>query len=188
MNLENKTDEELISFAKQNGHKDEIFTKIYNRYKKMILDFSAFLCKNQTLAEDLTQETFIKVYLNLETYNKKNGATFKTWIYTIAKNVLMDYYRKKNILNNAEDLLDHKEISSMSDPEKLLIDKERMKNLEKEIGSLKEIYKEILNLRILGFKYHEIKDRLNIAESSARGYNRLTKQLLRKKLDRDFFY
>ena len=186
MNLEDKTDEELVFLAKQNGYKDKVFTKLYTKYKKTILNYSTFLCKDRELAKEITQDTFVKVYTSFGTYIKTR-ATFKTWIYTITKNTLMDYYKKqkirdKFIINNNQVL--HYE----NDPERKIIDKERFTTLEKEINSLKPIHKDVLNLQLNGYSYKEIVNKLNISMDLVKTRLFRGRELLKKRLDKKFFY
>lgn len=69
------------------------FNELYKRHKESI--FFVFLKNmgfNEELAEDLTQETFSKVFENIDKYNSKFA--FSTWLYRIARNVLIDYKRQ----------------------------------------------------------------------------------------------
>lgn len=67
-----------------NLNKDKIFSYFYYN-----------LSKNRELAEDLTSDTFLKWFEKFETYNDEFA--FSTWIFTIARNTLFDYYRKNKI-------------------------------------------------------------------------------------------
>ena len=130
MNLEGKTDEELVLFAQKNGHKDEIFSKLYLKHRKAILNYSIYLCRNKEIAEEITQDTFMKFYTYLGSYDKKHNATLKTWIYLITKNTFIDYYRREKIRSklfiDKDDLLENKKlIKELSNPEQKIIDKEK---------------------------------------------------------------
>lgn len=54
------------------------------------------LSGNKSVADDLSQETFVKVWKNIEKFDKNKN--FKTWIFTIAKNTVYDYFRKKKTI------------------------------------------------------------------------------------------
>lgn len=74
----------------------DLESSIVEIYHKHYLDVFRFLIcfsGNQNDAEDLTQEVFIRVLKNLP--NFKEGNTLKTWIFSIAKHVAVDHYRKK---------------------------------------------------------------------------------------------
>ncbi|VAX35597.1 RNA polymerase sigma factor RpoE [hydrothermal vent metagenome] len=68
------------------------FEKLMVKYFPRLLNFIYRFIKNRELAEDLTQEVFIKVYHNASAYHPK--AKFKTWLYTIARNISLNEIRK----------------------------------------------------------------------------------------------
>ena len=79
--------------------KNEI-EEIYEKYYKDVYRFVLALSKNPHIAEDITQETFVKVWLSLKTYNRKNR--FSTWLYKITCNACYDRLRslRHSSLNN----------------------------------------------------------------------------------------
>jgi RNA polymerase sigma-70 factor (ECF subfamily) len=78
------------------GNKEK-FSIIYKRYYPIILQkMSAGLKFNNELAEDLTADIFLKVFENLDKYQVRY--TFNSWITRVAKNYLLDYFRKKTNL------------------------------------------------------------------------------------------
>jgi len=84
----NMTDEELMRLIQANNH--EAFNELYSRYKVPLYSYFYGLL-NKTIAEELLQETFLKIV------NKRDSFRFdskvKTWIWTIAKNTLRDQWR-----------------------------------------------------------------------------------------------
>lgn len=89
-----ESDEEII-FSYKNGN-EEAFKDLINRYTTPLYNFVARLA-NRNEASDIVQETFIKVWKNLNHFNAEK-ASFKTWIFTIAKNTATDFLRKKKSL------------------------------------------------------------------------------------------
>ena len=75
---------------------EESFSILIDRYLKYIYNFVYRLCGNKTEAEDITQDTFLKVWKKLKSYDDRKG--FKTWLFTIARNTTIDYLRKKKDL------------------------------------------------------------------------------------------
>jgi RNA polymerase sigma factor (sigma-70 family) len=71
------------------------FTKIYSLFNKKILDFLSKKVSSKEIAEDLTAEVFEKVFKTLGDYQWQ-GISVSAWIYRIARNHLIDYYRKQN--------------------------------------------------------------------------------------------
>ena len=90
----NETDEEIIRLYK-NGDK-AAFKKLIDRYSSPLYNFTARLA-NRNEAPDIVQETFIKAWKNIYRFNP-DRASFKTWIFTIAKNSATDFLRKKKSL------------------------------------------------------------------------------------------
>ena len=84
------TDEQLIKqFQEGDRH---AFDELVKRYKDRLHNFVCRYMNNQTLAEDVVQETMIKLYTHKHYY--KPVAKFSTWIYTIAKNLALTELRK----------------------------------------------------------------------------------------------
>jgi len=86
-----RSDEEII-IEYLNGNKNS-FTEIVNRYLKSIYNFSYRLIGNEKAAEDIAQEVFLKVWKNIKKFDLEKS--FKTWIFSIAKNTCIDYLRKR---------------------------------------------------------------------------------------------
>jgi len=84
------TDEKLIAKF-QNGDVNA-YNELVNRYKDKLLNFVFRYFNNREQAEDVVQETMIKLYTHASYY--KNIAKFSTWIYTIAKNNALTELRK----------------------------------------------------------------------------------------------
>jgi RNA polymerase sigma-70 factor (ECF subfamily) len=85
------TDEDII-LAYKDGNL-EAFKKLIDRYTPLLYNFTARL-SNKNDAPDIVQESFVKVWKNLNRFDSKR-ASFKTWIFTIAKNTTTDFLRKK---------------------------------------------------------------------------------------------
>ena len=68
------------------------FEKLMAKYYPRVLNFVYRYVQNRDVAEDLTQETFIKIYKNAHAYSVK--AKFQTWAFTIAKNLSLNELRK----------------------------------------------------------------------------------------------
>lgn len=144
-----ETDEEIIISYKNGKH--EVFKILINRYTSSLYNFIAHTVgKND--APDIVQETLIKVWKNINKYNPEK-ASFKTWIFTIAKNSTTDFLRKKRSLlffetNNNEET--SSTIENIADdnllPEEILIKLEDKKILMEALEKLRKEYQEILIL------------------------------------------
>ncbi len=69
------------------------FSLLYNRYAPKIFSKCLAILKDEMLAEDATQEIFMKIFLNLSRFEEK--AKFSTWIFSITYNYCIDYLRRK---------------------------------------------------------------------------------------------
>ncbi len=94
MEFIDKSDEEIIALY-QNGE-EGAFKGLIDRYTSPLYNFVARLTTKDS-ASDIVQETFIKVWKNLHKFDSSK-ASFKTWIFTIAKNTATDFLRKRKSL------------------------------------------------------------------------------------------
>jgi RNA polymerase sigma-70 factor (ECF subfamily) len=69
------------------------FERLFNKYKKPIMNYIFQMVKNSIVAEDLTQDVFLKVFKNASQYDSKKK--FTTWLWTIAKYTTFDHIKKK---------------------------------------------------------------------------------------------
>lgn len=111
-------------------------------YKDNLINFIKRYCKDIHLAEDIAQDVFVEVYIHPERYNFKNS--FKTYLFTIARNKAVDYFRK----NNKEFVFD--ELLEWASDDKIVEDKV-IKNEEKmmihtAMKSLKQDYQVVIIL------------------------------------------
>lgn len=90
----------LVEAAKRDP---EAFGQLFDRYFELIYRFFWYRCKDRMLSEDLTSETFFKALRQLRHF-QGNDDDFLPWLYTIARNTLVDRSRKKQ-----EDLVDYHE-------------------------------------------------------------------------------
>ncbi len=95
------SDEEIMKLFQANDA--EAFNEIYERFKAPLYSYF-FGLLNSTMAEDLLQETFLKIALKRDTFRYE--CRLKTWIWTIAKNNLLDYWRTQDhkMLNSFDQL------------------------------------------------------------------------------------
>jgi RNA polymerase sigma-70 factor (ECF subfamily) len=138
------TDEQLMLKSMEGDKK--AFYILVGRWNKPIINFLYKSIGDQETAEDLAQEIFINVW---KTKNYNPRAPFYSWLYRIAKNKLIDYYRKKKPVIVSID--DKPEIIDASAPFQLnivekLIFQEEQKMLKNALNELSEDQKTILIL------------------------------------------
>lgn len=184
-----KSDQELVSstLVDQNN-----FGQLIERYEQKLLRYIRRLSNiNLETAEDILQETFIKVYKNLNGYDP--SMKFSSWIYRIAHNEVINYFRKNKSMGTMVSLDEENGLinilTSSEKTEKTAIDSELNKKMGLILDKLDEKYKEILILKYLEEKdYQEISDILQIPTNTVgtlihRGKAELKKLALANKLD-----
>ena len=145
-------------------------------YYPDILKYCICYVKNLEIAEDLTQETFIKAVKYLDSYIHKGK--FRAFLYKIAKNTCTDYYRKKKREPYLEELTEFQPYYENGFKE--FIDDEDFKNL---ISYLTYEEKEIITLRFAQeLKIREIADILNMPMRTVQSKLRKILKNLKKKL------
>lgn len=86
-------DEYSFIISAQKGEK-EAFQSLITSYYPYVSKFLLKLCGNQTLSEDLTQDTFLKLVRGIDKFDIHGNAAFSTWVMTIAKNCYLDHLRR----------------------------------------------------------------------------------------------
>ncbi len=144
----------------------ELFAVLVDKYKKQIVAYIFSLIKDREEANDLAQETFIRVYKNLWKYNQQYK--FSTWIYQIAKNISLDYLKKKRPLLVSEDYIDAVE-DKQGSPEQSTLKKEMQQDLLKAVNQLAPQLRETLILyHINNLSYQEISEIRGITVSKVK--------------------
>ncbi|WAA10525.1 RNA polymerase sigma factor SigX [Fervidibacillus albus] len=110
---------------------NSVFTEIYEKYHRDLFQFLFYMVRNRELAEDLVQEVYIRV---MKSYNRFEGkSSLKTWLFTIARNVTIDHFRKEQPLKNRLfSRLDWKEQKLVDDnplPEEIAMQNEKIQML-----------------------------------------------------------
>lgn len=159
------TDQQLVTLT---GDGDSAaFETLFNRYRDGI--YKLYLTRtggNGDDADDLLQETFIKVFLNLDKYN--TAFTFGQWIYTIARNTFIDFMRKRR-----DDLPINTSAGSGSGyinppsceatPEERVINRQNGTQLESHLAKMTPRYRRLIELRFFKeYSYEEIAAELAI--------------------------
>lgn len=162
--------------AAQNLLIDKLWDNTYN--------YVFIKIRNEEEAEDITIETFTKVFSKLKLYNE--DFDFKTWVISIAHNTMIDHIRRssKNEMFTDEDLypIQENEIS----PEDYLIIKQDNDKILKAIALLPLKYKHIIELRFLEEKtYKEIANELTLTLPNVKVRVLRGKQLLAEILEKD---
>jgi RNA polymerase sigma-70 factor (ECF subfamily) len=143
---------------------EEAMPVLINRHYKSVYRFVFGLVVDESIAEDITQDVFVKVWKKIKSYNAKYS--FKTWLFSIARNTAIDYLRKKKDIafsmfdNEAGDNII---IDTLADdapwPEESLSRLEDVDLFKETLKKLPPLYREVLVLRYTnGLSIEEISE------------------------------
>ena len=192
-NPENLTDEQLVDLSLKD---EKYFYYLMKRYEEKIGYYIRQITNvNREGAEDILQEVFIKVYKNLHGFNKK--FKFSSWIYRIAHNEVISYYRKNRKAPDTVSLdMDGPDNNSLTallgdtlDIEEEYISREKAEIIKQIFAELPPKYREVMVLRYLEEQsYDEISDILrkppgSVATLINRAKSNFRKILQRRKLE-----
>lgn len=173
--------EELEQLVQSSKVDKEKFTELYRLFFPKIFSYVAWRVGKKSEAEDVTSEVFVKVVRYLSSYKQKQGATFQSWLYAIAKTTIADHYRKRKSLVSLEEI---SEVVIIETLEGDLDTKLLFKELFEVIQDLPEREAEVLRLRFsMGLTNQEIARTMNLREKSvsssiAKGIKKLKDKLI----------
>lgn len=151
----------------------QAFRIIVDTYKQPLVSYLTYQTKDEELAKDIAQETFIKCY---ESLLKFKGGSFKAWLFRIAINQLIDFKRKYK-----EEATPLEETPSLHTPETLMIAKEQTVLLLQWLETLDDKTRQIFVLKYASnCSYEEIAETLSIPITEVRNRLYRTKTRLRK--------
>jgi RNA polymerase sigma-70 factor, ECF subfamily len=175
--------EEMIFEGSITEDKDLLIDEIMNKYGQEILQLTYSYVNNKTIAEDLTQDIFVKCYKSLHTYSGKSK--LRTWLWRIAINHCKDFHRSwytKNVVIAGEEMPSNGTQKELV--EQAVIQKEEDDELIAAIITLPIKYREVIYL----FYYEELPLK-EIALVTDTGLNtvktrlRRAKELLKEELE-----
>jgi RNA polymerase sigma factor (sigma-70 family) len=167
------TDNELVDkFVSGDVNSLEL---LINRYRKQVYTYIFLLVKNQHLAEDIFQDTFIKVIKSLDEGKYRDNGKFLAWVLRIAHNLVIDHYRKEKQLNSSSredfgmDILNSQRYA-VKPAEDTMIDRQIRKDIRELVDSLPIEQKEVLILRqYCELSFKEIAEHTNVSINTALG-------------------
>jgi RNA polymerase sigma-70 factor (ECF subfamily) len=193
-----KKSEKQISFSEclkkswainRNGYLPTI-NEIYNKNYKSVYNYvlNRVNLKHE-VCEEIVADVFIKANNHLPFYDG-SIAKINTWLYNIAKNSVIDYYRKnaKNPLINVGDWQDSEgneyfQFVGDNDSSKLVENNELKTQINKAFSNLKPKYKEIAEMYFIEqMKYEEISESLNVPMGTVKGMLNRVKEMLKNEL------
>lgn len=172
------SDEELIQEIVETQNSVKIGV-LYERYADKVYRKCLSFVKDEAIAEDLTHDIFIKLYMNLASF--KGKSKFSTWLYSITYNFCIDYIRKRKkrktvSVEEERGFVDDMEVESLDDFQDMKVTQlaavlEQVKVEEKMILLMK--YRENMSIK-------DIQESLNVSESAVKMRIKRAKEKVRK--------
>ena len=122
----------------------EAFGSLYDRYQPEILRYLTHRLRDQDLAEDLTQQVFLKAWQAVPRYQQR-GVPFKAWLYRMAHNQMIDHFRARRPTTALEGI----DVPEAPIAEQRLIRQELLDHLQGALDRLTEDHRQVLVLRFL---------------------------------------
>jgi RNA polymerase sigma-70 factor (ECF subfamily) len=146
--------EQLVAAARRGDQ--EAFRHIFDRWARPVVSFVYDMVGDRALAEDLTQETFVRAYKYLDAL--RDDAKFSTWLFSIAKNVAREHLRSAHNRTRKIDLDDEtvlELVDARPTPAAALLDKELNGVVRHALGALDEDKRLVFTLKIFQQRSYE---------------------------------
>ena len=163
-----------IEIIKRISKKDkEALYLLYDKYSGALYGVILRMCRNQEMAEDLLQETYIKIWQKIDSYDPLKGK-FYTWAYRIAKNITLNALRKPDVLIQSEEL-------GVDTNKTQLQNETDFKELNGAISKLEPHHQEAISLVYFrGYTHREAYQEMGVPLGTFKSYVRQALQLLRE--------
>lgn len=119
------------------------FDELYRHFLPQIFGYCMNRVTNKGVAEEIVSEVFVSVVERIGKFEYKSGATFGSWLYRIAHNKIVDYFRKTKTV----DLDKINEISEEGDNDKQIVISNEQRKISVVLSKLKPRYQEIISLK-----------------------------------------
>lgn len=181
------SDYELVQdFIKGNQSSLEL---LINRHRKKIYTYIILVVKDKYLAEDIFQDTFIKVIKSLKEGRYRDNGKFISWVIRIAHNLMIDHFRKEKQLNTISnnsyetDIFNSKKFAEPTIEEEL-VHIQITKDIRRLVQELPDDQREVVMLRhYCGLSFKEIAEQTNVSINTALGRMRYALINLRKMIE-----
>ena len=186
-NLTKRPDRELV-LAYANGY-NEAFDALLNRHQKGVFDYIRHTVKDNDLANDIFQETFVKAITTIRQGRYEDNGKFGAWLNRVAHNLIIDHFRRnksENTVSNdaaEQDLLNNKDLCEGS-VEDSLMELQLTEDIRKMIHTLPEEQRRVLMMRIYrDMSFKEIAEETGVSINPALGRMRYALRNMRRLAD-----
>ena len=145
----NKNLIEMLVNKARTGDKDAL-TELYGVFREKIYRYVFFKCGNHADAEDITNEVFLRMIQSIANFQWK-GIGFSSWLFKIASNLVIDYYRNKSRRNiESIEKRDYIGETNWEQISEFLDNRDLFQAIYKDTEDLTDLQKEVVNLRFVG--------------------------------------
>jgi RNA polymerase sigma factor (sigma-70 family) len=188
----NSFSEQETIFKERTGND---FTFFYKKYYPKLIYYTCKMCGDQQKAEDITTESFLTAFEKIDKYEKEK-AQFSTWLFTIARNILLQDIKssKKTISIDTEydeEGTTLKDFIPEESNESNMIDLtlKKAEIMKDQISKLKEPYRKVIEMReIKKMAYKDIADELGKNLSTIKSQIRNGRHILMSQTKKEFDY
>jgi RNA polymerase sigma-70 factor (ECF subfamily) len=172
-NLNQLTDDMLVALYSKGN--DKAFDVLLSRYQGKIFNYIFFIVRNQELAEDLFQETFVKAIVTIQQGRYTADGKFASWLTRIAHNLVIDSYRQErneNTISNDEveaDLFNNADLCD-ENIEMQMVNEQTLIDVRRLVDALPENQREVVYMRYYqNLSFKEIADIIGVSINTALG-------------------
>lgn len=178
------TDEALVASYAEGSN--EAFDILLNRYRSKVFSYIFHIVKNQDVADDIFQETFVKIIMTIKQGRYVETGKFSAWVTRIARNLVIDYLRQEksenliSIDNDDVDILNRRDLSD-STIEDNMVQTQICNDIRRLIHSLPDSQRNVIEMRFYqNMSFKEIADATNVSINTALGRMRYALMHIRK--------
>lgn len=181
------TDDQLVAmYAKGNN---EAFDTLLNRHQQRVYSYILHIVKDEELADDIFQETFVKAIMTIKQGRYTESGKFSAWISRIAHNLIIDFYRQEKSENTVSadnedtDLLNRRDLCD-DNIEDQMVTEQIHTDIRRLIKALPESQREVLIMRYYkDMSFKEIADATGVSINTALGRMRYAIMNMRRIAD-----
>lgn len=188
--METKFQSDQVLIRQYLNGKESSFERLLNRYKDRVFSYIMFTIRDETLANDIFQETFMKAIKSLKRGAYNEEGKFLPWVNRIAHNLIIDHFRRQKKYPTTNGGPDFDIFDIIPDESKTVeetaIKDQILSDVKKLVHELPQDQKEVLMMRMyFDMSFKEIAERTNVSINTALGRMRYALINLRKMVDKN---
>jgi RNA polymerase sigma-70 factor (ECF subfamily) len=161
----------------------DALNELYRRYANAVFRYIFYRINDAAAAEDLTGDVFVKAIEGLPSY-QETGRPFESWLYSIARARVIDYYRRQQVRRSAP-LNEALAADERADPDALAVQRDEIRRVQAALGQITEEQQQVVLLRFInGRSLLEVAEILGRSEGAIKALQHRALAALRRVLER----